>query len=603
MIGALMYLQMQSIGNRLRMRLRRLREPRYLAGAVVGAAYIYFSFFARLRGTRSNAARNRARRNRGGPIDQVPGLVATAPAFSGMVLLLVAALGWVAPFESGLLVFSEAAETQFLFPAPLTRRQLLVHRLLRSQLGMLFGAVILGITIPSSSGYRRLWVGIATWLVLLTGKVYFTGVSLSRARMRAASGARRLRAAGPAAIVGTAAAIVAVALVRAFVAAPPSTLADIVALIAGVAAQPLPHLILLPFIALARPAFATSFGEYLPALAGALVVLALVTVWMFRSDEVFHDAADEAARRRSSRPQGRREISYRARAEGWKLAPDGRPEAAFAWKAVLQTLRVFDRREMVRVAAILMLLTTVTLATGRQGPAALVGGFAIAAAMFVILMAPQVVRIDIRQDLQHLELLKTWPVRGSSVVRGELVWPAAMITAIAWAMIAVALALSGVVLPRVEFLWRALVLAQLTVHNAVALIFPAWVPLGVQRARGLDAMGQRIIMLTGTWLLLIVMALPGAIAAGIFWFVFGRIFGPLMLVPAAGGTFGGKQVGRFDESEVVREERAHLPGAAPGLKGSGAGQTRIEGWICRSAISVASSTARRPPYRSDCASA
>ena len=545
MLSASLYIILCSARNRLRVRLRRLREPRYLAGAVVGAAYIYFSFFARLRGTRSSVARNRARRNRGGPpIDQVPGLVAAAPAFSGMVLLLIAALGWVAPFESGLLEFSEA-ETQFLFPAPLTRRQLLVHRLLRSQLGMLFGAVILGITIPSSSGYRRLWVGIATWLALLAGKIYFTGVSLSRARMRAAGGARRLRAAAPAVIVGVATAIVAVSLVRAFMAAPPSGLADVVALVAGVAAQPLPRLILVPFIALARPAFATTFGEYLAALAGALVVLAAVTLWMFRSDEVFHDAADEATRRRSRRPQGQREISYRARAEAWKLAPTGRPEIAFAWKAVMQTLRVFDRREMIRLAAILMLLTTFTLATGRQGPAALVGGFAIAAAAFTILMAPQIVRIDIRQDLQHLELLKTWPVRASAIVRGELAWPAAMITAIAWAMIAVALALSGVVVPRVEFVWRmaagtsvailapALVLAQLTVHNAVALMFPAWVPLGVQRARGLDAMGQRIIMLTGTWLLLVVMALPGAIAAGIFWFVLGRIFGPLMLIPAA----------------------------------------------------------------------
>jgi ABC-2 type transport system permease protein len=79
----------------------------------------------------------------------------------------------------------------------------------------------------------------------------------------------------------------------------------------------------------------------------------------------------------------------------------------------------------------------------------------------------------------------------------------------------------------------ALIVAQLTVHNAVALIFPAWVPLGHQRARGLDAMGQRIIMLAGTWLMLIVLALPGAIAAALFWFALGRFFGPLMLVPAA----------------------------------------------------------------------
>ena len=56
--------------------------------------------------------------------------------------------------------------------------------------------------------------------------------------------------------------------------------------------------------------------------------------------------------------------------------------------------------------------------------------------------------------------------------------------------------------------------AQFTIHNGVALLFPAWVPLGNQRPRGLDAMGQRLIMLGGTWLLLVVMALPGAIAGG-----------------------------------------------------------------------------------------
>ena len=58
----------------------------------------------------------------------------------------------------------------------------------------------------------------------------------------------------------------------------------------------------------------------------------------------------------------------------------------------------------------------------------------------------------------------------------------------------------------------ALVFAQLTIHNGVALMFPAWVPLGNQRPRGLDAMGQRLIMLGGTWLLLVIMTLPGAIA-------------------------------------------------------------------------------------------
>jgi hypothetical protein len=551
MLSASLYIIVCSTRNRIRQRLRRLREPRYLAGAIVGAAYLYFSFFARLRrGPSSSSRAARLRRGRGGsPFDAVPGIAATAPAFAGIALMGAAALSWLVPFESGLLEFSEA-ETQFLVPAPLTRRQLIVHRLLRSQLGMLFGAVIFGLTIPSSSGDRRVWVGISMWLLFLTGKIYFTAVSLTKARIRAATGAARARAALPPANVVAAVAIVAAALLRAFYAAPPSGIADIVALVGGVSQQGLVRAILWPFIALVRPVFAASSGAHLPALAGAVAVLAVTTLWMFRSDEMFHAAADEAARRRSRRTQGRQRITYKARAEEWKLAPTGRPEAAFAWKALMQTLRVFDRREALRTIAILTALTTAAAATSREGPAALVGGFAIAAAIFTILMAPQIVRLDMRQDLQHLELLKTWPVRASAVVRGQLVWPTVMITAIAWTTLAVAMTLSGSVLPRIDLIWRlgsglalailapALVLAQLTVHNAVALMFPAWVPLGIQRARGLDAIGQRIIMLGGTWLLLIVMAIPGAIAAGMFWLIAGRFFGPLTLIPAAAAAAG-----------------------------------------------------------------
>jgi len=42
MIGALIYLQAQSVKNRLRTRLRRLKKPKYLAGAIVGGLYFYF---------------------------------------------------------------------------------------------------------------------------------------------------------------------------------------------------------------------------------------------------------------------------------------------------------------------------------------------------------------------------------------------------------------------------------------------------------------------------------------------------------------------------------------------------------------------------------
>ena len=45
MIGALTFLVFQSWKNRLTMRIRRLRQPKYLVGAIVGGLYVYFYFF------------------------------------------------------------------------------------------------------------------------------------------------------------------------------------------------------------------------------------------------------------------------------------------------------------------------------------------------------------------------------------------------------------------------------------------------------------------------------------------------------------------------------------------------------------------------------
>jgi len=187
-LSASLYIIVCSARNRIRVRLRRLREPRYLIGAIVGAAYIYFSFFARFRVSNTSAARRRAR---SAPLpDSMTPLLASAPAFGGLFLMIIAAGAWLFPVDSGLLDFSDA-ELQFLFPAPVSRRQLLIHRLLRSQLGMLFGAVIIGLASPSAFGFSRLRIAIGAWILLTTGKLYFTGVTLARARLGSGSGRMR----------------------------------------------------------------------------------------------------------------------------------------------------------------------------------------------------------------------------------------------------------------------------------------------------------------------------------------------------------------------------------------------------------------------------
>ena len=48
MIGAFFYLTICSIRNRVRVRLKRLRQPRYVAGLIVGGLYLYRVAFRNL---------------------------------------------------------------------------------------------------------------------------------------------------------------------------------------------------------------------------------------------------------------------------------------------------------------------------------------------------------------------------------------------------------------------------------------------------------------------------------------------------------------------------------------------------------------------------
>ena len=200
----------------------------------------------------------------------------------------------------------------------------------------------------------------------------------------------------------------------------------------------------------------------------------------------------------------------------------------------MQTLRMVDRRSLARTVVILVCLTDRRRDDGAGQRAG------VDARRLLVRGRPRSrscwrrrsLRIDLRQDLRHLELLKTWPVKASAVVRGEMLWPGVVITVVRLddargrdvpvghdAVATSSLALAdrrrrGAGDSRAGAGVRAA--ARFTTR--VALIFPAWVPLGNQRPRGLDAMGQRLIMLGGTWLLLIISMLPGAIAGGIVWF-------------------------------------------------------------------------------------
>ena len=79
----------------------------------------------------------------------------------------------------------------------------------------------------------------------------------------------------------------------------------------------------------------------------------------------------------------------------------------------------------------------------------------------------------------------------------------------------------------------AVILSQVVVQNGLAVLFPAWVAVGASRARGIDAMGQRLLMLAGMLFALVVSLVPGVIAAAAFAFLAYQVTGTvLILLPA-----------------------------------------------------------------------
>src|SRR5262245_47408442 len=113
LIGALLYLRVTTLAGMIRSRLKRLKQPKYLLGAIVGIAYMYFVFF------------RRGMNPRPGNTGDVPqefiqnGLEAIAE-IAALGLLLVALVNWFVPRRAAL-AFTET-EIAFLFPSPVSRR-------------------------------------------------------------------------------------------------------------------------------------------------------------------------------------------------------------------------------------------------------------------------------------------------------------------------------------------------------------------------------------------------------------------------------------------------------------------------------------------------
>jgi len=578
MISALLYLQYHTFRNRLVSRFKRLKQPKYLIGAVVGGLYFYFYFFRYLfRGFGGRPAMNLTVSSEHLLLFELLGALA---------LFVIVLLAWIIPHERAALTFTEA-EVAFLFPAPMTRRHLIHYKLVRSQLGIFFSSLFL--TLISRRFGGNVWIhALGWWLILSTLNLHFLGCSFARTMLLDHGISNRLRRL---LVFGLAVAMAGAVWVWAKRTLPAPDSADTANLnaILDYAQRVLtagPALYLLyPFRLVVRPFLAPGAAAFFGALAPALLLFLLHYVWVVYSDVAFEEASVEASQKLATRIAAVRAGNWqgakknqKAKRPWFKLAATGPSATALLWKNLIGVGQVLSVR--LWIVLIIVVAVGVGLGNGRTGQnLSFVAAILVATALgYSLLLGPQLLRLDFRQDLLLADLLKTFPLRGWQIALGEILAPVVVLAACQWLLLLVGAGLVFYLPGKQEALFLAITLGAafllpvldvlvLLIPNAAVLLFPSWIQAGKDSPRGIETTGQRLIFALGQLLVLSLALLPAAIAfLGVFFLLklalgyaaavpFAALVAAIILAVEAG--FGVMLLGRLFERFDVSEEHTN----------------------------------------------
>ena len=541
--GVFAFLTTTSIRNRFRTQAKQLRSPRYLFALVFGVAYIWFFLFNN-QDARPNFFES-----------------TSVELVASLAVFILFMRWWLFGNDRSALAFTPA-EVQFLFPAPVTRQALIQFKLLRAQIAIIFNALLWvvlfgrgGAELPAVLRFLSIWALLSVFTFHRLGA---TIVRASTAQHGTAGAKRNVIALAAFGIIAAGllwSAVNGYAALRG-ASGPREVASAVISLLQ----QPVPNALLAPFRALLAPTFARSAGEWAPRFAIVLVAAILHYVWVMRTQLAFEDAAVEASAARAKRIEAMRARRAgnvkptRAGNRTWiPLAATGHPALAIVWKNMLALSRTSGQS----VAVIIMIATFVASAAvistqGGAGFRAMLGSFAIAMALFSLLIGARFVRSDLRQDLLHLRLLRTYPLAGSAVVAAEVAGSTLVLTATQTGLLIFG-HLMLVSSPRMPFdaTTRWLIVAAspvillvfnaatVTIQNGAALLFPAWVRIGTQKSGGVEVLGQNILTMVASLVVLSLALVPPAIAAAAAYFGISILLPELIIAPlAAGIAFG-----------------------------------------------------------------
>jgi hypothetical protein len=299
--------------------------------------------------------------------------------------------------------------------------------------------------------------------------------------------------------------------------------------------------------------FAGGGTAFLVAAVPMLLAILAQRELVLRSKACFEESALEHATKEEAKKSPTRRfarISSRARTRRpFALDRPGPPEVAVVWKNAMRVSRAPWTGIAYVVSALLMGIAVLPalfrLHDVTYSVLAMVG----AVPMFVLpLLAGMTWNNDLRTELAHIELVRTWPVSAQRFVLAEVLSPAILSFAGATLGAGVVLtslfgsrlreALTGqrselVLLPRAgEFmgvdtgLATVLIIASFlpmaaavsffssALQNLATLFVPAWMAHSADRSQGVAAFGQRMVFSAALALAFLVALIPSALLVG-----------------------------------------------------------------------------------------
>jgi hypothetical protein len=511
MIRPFLFVALRTFFNRIVSRLKRLRNMRYLVSFLAGIGYLWFTSFRHL--VTGNAKLNSL------PVNAVAADVAS------LVILAMLILVWALPEQSAGLTFSEA-EIQFLFPAPLTRRQLLIYKVLRQQPQVFISAALM-----SFFAFRHAkFIGL--WLSFIVLGIYFTLVSLVRARLKILGIGFLIRLPVVAGVAWVVSYFLWHSVDRSlftketFRMTRPGEFPAIPPPFTGPVAD---ALLFVPRL-FGRAVLPQTWTTLLISCAALIALGFLVLELAARMNVAFEEASLVASQKQLAKRMRMQEhrigkyVTFPRLPPPFRIPKNAPPEVAIYWKNLTAGLRISSPWVLIMFAFAAYFLGQ-SFYTDEPPIRAMCAGLALLLAGMFPFLGSGVFTQDLRLDLPRIELLKSYPISGQRLVAAEIAGPLTFVALTELIMLIVASVLIHLAdMPKKlaffatpEFIVIALIFAtpicaaQLLLRNAVPILLPGWAMRAPDEQRGFVVMGQRLLMTAGNILVLTVVLLPAAL--------------------------------------------------------------------------------------------